>query len=323
MKQATGQILLMRPRLLKTFLAVARCRNITRAAEEIHLAQSSVSDQIQTLETELGTALFTRSKQGLQLTPAGATLKSYAQDILMLAEEARAAVDVAAGHAAGAVTIGALETIASAKLAQWLPDFQAFHPDINLRLKVAGSGDLLGKLEDGDIDVAFCFDRDGFEKADERLARRTLSAEPLILVVPPGEAAMRGDLSALGDMRFVVTEAGCIYRHLFDEAFAEAGIASPRFAAEVGSIGTIARLVAAGAGLGLVPRLAVVEALDRGEVIEMPWPGPVKTASLAMIWRRRRVQPPALKLLLAAASGNFAPVKPADAHPRHAVSSPS
>ncbi|RWL16982.1 MAG: LysR family transcriptional regulator [Mesorhizobium sp.] len=313
----------MRPRLLKTFLAVARCRNITRAAEEIHLAQSSVSDQIQTLETELGTALFTRSKQGLQLTPAGATLKSYAQDILMLAEEARAAVDVAAGHAAGAVTIGALETIASAKLAQWLPDFQAFHPDINLRLKVAGSGDLLGKLEDGDIDVAFCFDRDGFEKADERLARRTLSAEPLILVVPPGEAAMRGDLSALGDMRFVVTEAGCIYRHLFDEAFAEAGIASPRFAAEVGSIGTIARLVAAGAGLGLVPRLAVVEALDRGEVIEMPWPGPVKTASLAMIWRRRRVQPPALKLLLAAAIGNFAPVKPADAHPRHAVSSPS
>lgn len=323
MKQATGQILLMRPRLLKTFLAVARCRNITRAAEEIHLAQSSVSDQIQTLETELGTALFTRSKQGLQLTPAGATLKSYAQDILMLAEEARAAVDVAAGHAAGAVTIGALETIASAKLAQWLPDFQTFHPDINLRLKVAGSGDLLGKLEDGDIDVAFCFDRDGFEKADERLARRTLSAEPLILVVPPGEAAMRGDLSALGDMRFVVTEAGCIYRHLFDEAFAEVGIASPRFAAEVGSIGTIARLVAAGAGLGLVPRLAVVEALDRGEVIEMPWPGPVKTASLAMIWRRRRVQPPALKLLLAAASGNFAPVKPADAHPRHAVSSPS
>lgn len=134
---------------------------------------------------------------------------------------------------------------------------------------------------------------------------------------------MRGDLSALGDMRFVVTEAGCIYRHLFDEAFAEAGIASPRFAAEVGSIGTIARLVAAGAGLGLVPRLAVVEALDRGEVIEMPWPGPVKTASLAMIWRRRRVQPPALKLLLAAAIGNFAPVKPADAHPRHAVSSPS
>ncbi|WP_354487920.1 LysR family transcriptional regulator [Mesorhizobium robiniae] len=311
----------MHPRLLKTFLAVARCRNITRAAEEIHLAQSSVSDQIQTLENELGTVLFTRSKQGLQLTPAGTTLMPYAQGILMLAEEARAAVDVTAGHTAGSVTIGALETIASAKLARWLPDFQAARPDIELRLTVAGSGDLMRKLKDGDIDVAFCFDRDGFDKADEHLAKRTLSAEPLILIVPPGKAAMRVDLTALGSMRFVVTEAGCIYRHLFDKAFAEAGIASPRLAAEVGSIGTIARLVAAGAGLGLVPRLAVVEALDRGEIIEMPWPGPVDTASFAMIWRRRRVQPPAVKLLLAAAGDKFAPVRPADARPRHAVSS--
>ncbi|MEP6565957.1 MAG: LysR substrate-binding domain-containing protein, partial [Mesorhizobium sp.] len=290
------------------------------AAEEIHLAQSSVSDQIQTLEAELGTALFTRSKQGLQLTPAGNTLKSYAEDILLLADEARAAVDMAAGHTAGSVTIGALETIASARLAPWLPDFQASHPDIDVRLKIAGSGELLRRLEDGEVDVAFCFDKD--EKADERLARRTIAAEPLILVGPAGSTA-GGDLAALAGMRFVVTEAGCIYRHLFDKAFAEAGMAAPKLAAEVGSIGTIARLVAAGAGLGLVPRLAVAGALDRGELVEMPWPGPVRTASLAMIWRRRRVQPPAVKQLLAAANDKFVPVRPAGARPRHAVSSPS
>jgi hypothetical protein len=176
-------------------------------------------------------------------------------------------------------------------------------PSRHHSLKVAGSGDLLRKLEDGEIDVAFCFDRDGFEKGalDERFAKRVISVEPLILVVPPGEVAMRGDLAALGNMRFVITETGCVYRHLFDKAFAEAGLASPKIAAEVGSIDTIARLVAAGAGLGLVPRLAVVDALDRGEIIEMPWPGAVRTACLVMIWRRRRVQPPALKLLLAAA----------------------
>ncbi|TIS89253.1 LysR family transcriptional regulator [Mesorhizobium sp.] len=310
----------MHPRLLKTFLAVARSRNITRAAEEVHLAQSSVSDQIQSLEAELGAELFTRSKLSLEVTRAGETLKPYAEEILMLVDEARAAVEATTQRTAGMVTIGALETVASMKLPRWLSAFQNDHPNINLRLKIAGSGDLLRKLEDGEIDVAFCFDKGGL---DERLAKRTISAEPLILVAAPGKefTSGGGDLTALAAMSFVATESGCVYRHLLDKAFAEAGIAAPRLAAEVGSIGTIARLVTAGVGIGLVPRLAVAEALDRGEIVEMPWPGQVATASLVMIWRRRRVQAPALKLLLAAASENFAPVKSAGDHPRHAVSS--
>lgn len=310
----------MYARLLRTFLAVARSRNITRAAEQIHLAQSSVSDQIQSLETELGADLFTRSKLGLELTRAGEALKPYAEEILMLSDEARAAVEANMGKTAGTVTIGALETIASVKLPRWLSAFQDDHPDINLKLKVAGSGDLLRKLEDGEIDVGFCFDKGAL---DERLAKRTISAEPLILIASREQQSpsRTGDLTALASVSFVATEVGCVYRHLFDRAFAEAGVAAPKLAAEVGSIGTIARLVAAGTGMGLVPRLAVADALDSGEIVEMPWPGEVATASLVMIWRRRRVQPPALKLLLAAASENFAPVKSAGDHPRHAVSS--
>jgi DNA-binding transcriptional LysR family regulator len=310
------------PRLLKTFLAVARSRNVTRAAEEIHLAQSSVSDQIQSLEADLGTSLFTRSKLGLELTPAGQTLQSYAEDILSLADEARAMVQATAGRAAGSVTIGALETIASARLPRWLLDFRSDHPDIHLRLKVAGSGDLLRKLESAEIDAAFCFDKGDL---DDHLAKRTISAEPLILIAPPGQqpVSAEADLAALAAATFVTTEVGCIYRRLFDEAFAGAGLGVPKIAAEVGSIGAIAGLVAAGAGLSLAPRIAVADALDRGEIVEMPWPGPIRTASLVMIWRRRRVQTPALKLLLAAASEAFAPLKPADALRRHAVSSPS
>jgi DNA-binding transcriptional LysR family regulator len=310
----------MYPRLLRTFLAVARSRNITRAAQQIHLAQSSVSDQIQSLETELGTDLFTRSKLGLELTRAGEALMPYAEEILRLSDEARAAVEANIGKTAGTVIIGALETIASVKLPRWLSAFQDDHPDINLKLKVAGSGDLLRKLEGGEIDVGFCFDKGAL---DERLAKRTISAEPLILIASREQRSpsRTGDLTALASLSFVATEVGCVYRHLFDKAFAEAGITAPKLAAEVGSIGTIARLVAAGAGMGLVPRLAVADALDRGEIIEIPWPGSVQAALLVMIWRRRRVQPPALKLLLAAASDNDATVKSADAHLRHEVSS--
>ncbi|OHV89568.1 LysR family transcriptional regulator [Mesorhizobium sp. ORS 3428] len=313
----------MHPRLLKTFLAVARTRNATRAAQEVNLAQSSVSDQIQALEAELGTTLFTRSRQGLELTPAGETLKPYAEEMLSLADEARGAIDAAAGQTAGSVTIGALETIASARLGGWLADFQAVHPDIDIRLKIAGSGELLRRLGEGEIDVAFCFDRPGASEPDERFARRSVAAEPLALIAPPGENHTDVDLAELAEKRFVATETGCVYRAMVDRAFAEAGFGGPRLAAEVGSIDAIAGLVAAGAGFGIVPRLAVAAALDRGEVAELNWPGPVRSADLVMIWRRRRVQPPALKALLAAVGENFAAVRSAGAHPRHAASLPS
>ncbi|MDF3212447.1 MULTISPECIES: LysR family transcriptional regulator [Mesorhizobium] len=306
----------MHPRLLKTFLAVARSRNITRAAEVVHLAQSSVSDQILALEAELGAALFTRAKSGLELTPAGLALQPIAEDLLRLDGEARAAVQAAAGSTSGHLTIGALETIASARLAPWLPGFQAGHPDITVRMKVAGSGALLRQLEDGDIDVAFCFDRRDFAKgaSDKHFARRTIAAEPLVLVAAPGQGSVPGDLAALGELQFVATEPGCIYRHMFDTAFAEAGAAAPRLANEVGSIGAIARLVAAGAGLALVPRLAVPDALARGDIVEMRWPGQMRTAPLVMIWRRRRVQLPALKQLLTAARDTLVPaLQPAKA----------
>ncbi|MGX5840936.1 LysR family transcriptional regulator [Mesorhizobium sp. ArgA1] len=306
----------MHPRLLKTFLAVARHRNITRAAREVHLAQSSVSDQIQSLESEVGVALFIRSRQGLDLTAAGEVLKPYAEEILQLADEARIAVEAMTGTTAATVTVGALETIAAVKLPQWLAAFRGDHPEIGLRLKIAGSDALLRQLEEGEIDVAICFDKGGL---DERLARRTLTAEPLVLVASAEDAAVsrQNDLAALAALRFVATETGCVYRHLFDTAFAETGVGAPRLAAEVGSIGAIVGLVASGVGMGLVPRLAVADALDRGEIVELPWPGSVRTASLVMIWRRRRVQPPALKLLLAAAK-TFGPVRSAGDRPRHA-----
>lgn len=68
----------MELRVLKYFLAVARHRNITRAAEELHLTQPTLSRQLQDLEEELGTPLFTREKRRMELTEAGLFLKARA-----------------------------------------------------------------------------------------------------------------------------------------------------------------------------------------------------------------------------------------------------
>jgi DNA-binding transcriptional LysR family regulator len=206
-------------------------------------------------------------------------------------------------------------------LPTWLARFREDHPAIELQLTVAGSGDLMRKLDSGDLDVAFCFDRGA---SDERLLRRPLAREPLVLIAPSGQQAMTkhaSDFASLATLDFVATEPGCVYRQLFDQAFADAGVAAPKPTAEIGSIRAIARLVASGAGLALVPRLAVSDALERGVIVELPWPGSVRTASLIAIWRRRRVQPPALKLVLSTIGD--AGLRPADAHPRHAAPSPS
>lgn len=109
---------------------------MTRAAEQVRLAQSSVSDQIQVLETELGAELFVRTRQGLFLTPAG---------------EARAAVETAAAHIGNSLTIGALETIGAARLPQWLGAFQRRQPDVNVHLKLAASGELMQGLTNAQV----------------------------------------------------------------------------------------------------------------------------------------------------------------------------
>ena len=307
----------MNPRLLRTFLALARLRNFTRAAQEVHLAQSSVSDQIQALEADVGAALFIRSKSGLKMTPAGEALRPYAEELLAVEDEARAAIANAAESNGGMLAIGALETIASMRLAPWLADFTAANPGIDIKLRIAGSDELLAKLEQGEIDIALCF-HDG--EPDERFVTRVVGMEPLVLVGSPdrGDLDPRTDLAALSAENFVVTEPGCTYRRMFDRAFIEAGLDAPKLVAEVGSISSIARFVASGVGLGFVPHLAVSEALEQGSIRELRWPGTPQAAALTMIWRRRRVQPPVLRRFIAAATEHFATVRPNGGHPPHA-----
>ncbi|WHO71115.1 LysR family transcriptional regulator [Rhizobium sp. BT03] len=306
----------MNPRQLKTFLAVIRHENLTRAAAEVNLAQSSLSDQIQALEEELGVELFLRSRQGVAPTPAGAALKAYAEEILALNDEAKTAVRSAAGRTEQSIILGALETIAAERLAPWLSLFRRQNPSLALKLKIGGSGELHTQLQHGSIDVAFTFDRG---QQDERFATRRISIEPLVLIAGRDSQAPSSEgLAALSTAPFVATETGCVYRHLFDTTFEEAGLPTPPIVAQADSIATIIRFVASGAGYGLVPRLALGPAAARSDIVELPWPGESPAAALVMMWRRRRVQPPALTLLLQSAGEELSPVRPADARLRHA-----
>lgn len=313
----------MTPRLLQTFLAVARCRTATRAASELNLVQSSVSDQIQILEEALGASLFLRSKQGFRLTAAGEALVPYAQEILALTDDAVAAVKNASISVDRSIVIGALETVAAEVLPALLADLRKNQPQLRMRIEVAGSDYLLQRLLDGSNDIAFCFRKGAL---DVRLTHREFAQEPLVMIGPPAVGSTSAPAltpEALRDEPFITTEPGCIYRHLFDQAWRWAGLAPPTPFVEVGSIGAILRLVAAGSGYALIPRLVVREALERGSVAAIPWPGPALVATLDMVWRRRRVQSPGLTLLLAG-TGRVRPSLKRDGdHPRREEPRPS
>ncbi|NYZ16232.1 LysR family transcriptional regulator [Azospirillum sp. RWY-5-1] len=298
---------------LRTFTAVASALNVTRAAERLHLAQSSVTEQIQALEADLGAILFDRSKRRLRLTDAGRRLLDHATDLLSLADEARSAVAELADQPSGSLTVGGLETLCSSLLPPVLTTFCTAHPAVAVRMAAAGSGELRSGVRAGDIDVAFVF---GDGPPEDGVERATVARERLSIIAPPGHrlagrnAVARDDLA---DEPFLVTVTGCVYRRMFDEAFPVAGVGRPRLAGEFGSIGAIRALVAAGLGCALVPECAAAAATG---LTVLPWVGEADHVPVSMLWRRRRVQPPGLRLFLATVRGGIGAIRPDGGHRR-------
>jgi len=290
-------------RHLTTFAAVADTLNFTHAAERVHLSQSSVTEQIQALEADLGTRLFDRSRRKLMLTRAGERLVAYAAELLRLAEETHSAIADAGSVVAGSLVIGGLETLCANRLPQLLAEFHRRYPAVELALKTADSGGLRSGVKSGALDIGFLF---GEAKASLDIQGEAVAEDALMIVMPAGHRlakhAMIGPESLAGEV-FLVTPTGCIYRRMFDEAFAATLPASPRIIGEFASIGSIKGLVEAGLGCAMVPRSALVPARDL--VVAVPWSGTSSTVPLTMIWRARRARPPATAAFLAVARESF------------------
>ncbi|WP_244846031.1 LysR family transcriptional regulator [Mesorhizobium sp. L-8-3] len=292
----TGQR--MQLRHLSTFAAVADTLNFTRAAERVHLSQSSVTEQIQSLEAELGARLFDRSRRRLSLTPAGQRLQAFAAELLKLAGEARAAVAEASDTVAGSLVIGGLETLCAARLPELIAEFHRRHAAVELTLKTADSGSLRRGIRNGDLDAGFFFG-EAPEETDVR--SEALAEEQLLIILPPNHRlAGRTEVGPedLANDAFLVTQPGCIYRRMFDEAFAILP-KRPKPMGEFASLGLIRGLVEAGLGCALVPRSALAK--HPGHVVAIPWSGRRRTAPVTMMWRHRRVYAPALAAFLATA----------------------
>jgi len=139
--------------LLRSFVAVAECGGFHRAAEQLNLTQSTVSQQIKRLELETKRSLFRRTTRSVVLTDDGEMLLGDARRLLQLEEAARQRL--AAPRLSGTVRLGVVEEIAGGSLPSALGRFASLHPGVKLEVQIAVSAELLEELDAGRLDVVF------------------------------------------------------------------------------------------------------------------------------------------------------------------------
>jgi DNA-binding transcriptional LysR family regulator len=247
-------------RRLRVLRALADHGTVTAAAEVLHLTPSAVSQQLAALESEVGQELLERRGRRVAITSAGRLLLAHADTILTEVERAEDAMRLHANGVNGEVRVTAFATAITLLVAPALSRLRETAPGLSLVVRDAEGHQGITQLLDGDADLAIAVEHRGSPRPDDqRLVRIPLYAEPFVAVLPPAHPAAEHDrleLSMLANDGWVMTAPGNPIRDVVLLACEQAGF-QPRIIHQSDDFRAVAALVAAGAGVSLVPRLAV------------------------------------------------------------------
>src|ERR1051325_11062444 len=246
---------------LTYFESVSRHLHFTRAAQELNVAQPSVSQQIRKLEHELGAPLFNRMKRHVTLTEAGKTFLPHARAVLQRLEEARLEVQELSGMRKGTLAVGAPPSVGTHQIGRALARFSKRHPGIALTFREAGSRTLVSLLEEGELDLAVVIQPIRHPVLDTQ----PLIEEELLLAVPrqhplaTTDEHLRVRLAQLRQESFVLLREGAYdLRDQTLAAWRRAGV-EPIVALDGGEMDSMLRFVAAGIGLAILPDMVLAE----------------------------------------------------------------
>ncbi|MGV9771374.1 LysR substrate-binding domain-containing protein [Streptosporangium sp. NPDC003464] len=249
---------------LKQFMVVARLEHLSRAADELHIAQPSLSRTIARLESELGTPLFNRSGR-LRLNDAGKLFRDHVERSLGELEAGRRAVAEAGNQGPGTVRL-ASETFLT--LTGPLAAYKQAHPSIEIELHWSLAEDMTRLLRAQDVDLCV---------ASQPIHAEGLKSTPLfdeaVGVGTPLDHPLADRTSVsideLADQPFVTAREGHWLRRLLDRLFAARDL-TPKIVCEVDELTAIAGLIGAGLGIGLVPNFARHFAFARHSATRAP-----------------------------------------------------
>jgi LysR family hydrogen peroxide-inducible transcriptional activator len=284
-------------RQLQYVVAVAEARSFRRAAEACHVSQPSLSAQLAEAERGLGVRLFERDRRRVLLSPAGEALLARARAVLVAADDLVEAARLLADPLAGTLRLGVIPTVGPYLLPAVAPALRAAFPRLQLVWTEDKTGQLVRRISAGELDGALVA-----READlGDLAHEPFAADRFVLAAPADHPLARGAgpvaAEALAGERVLLLDEGHCLR---EQALAFCARAR---AEELGyratSLSTLVQMVASGAGVTLLPGIAV-EHETRRTPLRIRELGPGAARTLVLAFRRGSAVAPALRQVAAA-----------------------
>jgi len=252
---------------LKVFRSVCNHLSFRRAAEELHLSQPAVTQQIKALEDELGTRLFDRTGGRVALTPAGRILKKRAIELAELIAQTQEELASLRGEHSGLLRAGASTSIAQYVLPRMLGGFKREHPRVKLQIRSGNTEEVVQWLIEGQIAIGLI---------EGPALRKDVRVEPfledeLVLLYPASHPWKERKTLTLRDLTsapFLLRERGSGTRRVLEAALEKAGLKvnGLEVVMELDSSEAIISSVESGLGIGFVTRAAVLPRLPLGKI---------------------------------------------------------
>ena len=278
----------MELRQLRSFLSVAACGTISKAAEQLHISQPALSRQIHDLQARLGIALFERVGRNVQLTGAGEDLLAYARTVLVdveaLAERAR----LLGAGASGVLRVGATPQTLERLFPPLLERFSRMMPAVEVRLTEGTSGSLIAQLERGELHLALAT-----YHPEMRSSSRILAVSQLYAVSKTklGRAGKTIDVRELTDIPLLLLHRGFGSRDLFDAACYLAHV-RPNIILESSAYSTLLALARSGHGVAIMPATISIDRRSGLTIKRIAQQGNLIQRYFAVHWSPRRYLPP-------------------------------